>query len=172
MEKTCKARAQFQQNKIRRVILDMHCSSVPAVLHFQAFYTTHPVYSDEVWRVWKSYFGILSQTSGTLMWNTTPFMHWILCLLFSQILTTRTNISGVILCPDFSETFPFSGLYVVFWHTGQYCIHSCCGRLIWSPWSPVDNGVWCPPEGPHSLAPCTASIQSTLARSRKAPAAL
>lgn len=30
-----------------------------------------------------------------------------LSALFFQILTTQTNISGVILCPDFSETLPF-----------------------------------------------------------------
>lgn len=39
MEKPCKARAQLQQNKIRCVMLDMHCSScpcsasLPAILH-------------------------------------------------------------------------------------------------------------------------------------------
>lgn len=69
------------------MILHLHYSSGPillpwAPLHFQAFCTAHPVYSDEVQRVWMSYFGITFQNLGIPMWNTAPFMHWILWSFF------------------------------------------------------------------------------------------
>lgn len=49
--------------------------------------------------------------------------------------------------------FSFLVQYVVFWCTGQYPIHSCCGRsgVPGHQWKSV-NGRWCPPAGPHSLS--------------------
>lgn len=134
-------------------MLDMHCSScpcsasLPGILHNPSCLFRWGVKSLE-----------------ELFWDTVPDF-WspdvkynslqALSSLseFCRIPATQINISGVILCPDFSETLPFLSSICCFLMHWQYPIHSCCGRsgVPGHQWKSV-NGRWCPLAGPHSLS--------------------
>lgn len=156
-------------------MLDMHCSScpcsasLPGILHNpscllrwgvkgleELFWDTVP----DLWNTHVKYSSLQALNS--------------LSTFFCQILTTQTNISAVIPCPDFGETVPFFssiGCFLMHWAISTRVVGGLSG-VPGHQWESVDNGRGCrapqplsmnqlyPEEaGPEQESPCNSVVK-------------